>query len=346
MRETMLSNEFLADFCRELSLLLHAGIGVGDGLYLLAEDEPEKERQKLLHTMADQASEGWPLSEVMEKTGVFPNYVRAMTAAGERTGRLEEACLAMAQDYEGRLRLSRQLKAALLYPAMLLLLMLVVIVVLLAKVLPVFDQVFRQLGGQLTGVAGGLLRLGAVLNSALPVLCGVLVLVLVGLAVFSLHPGARDWLLRRRENRQSDRGVSGLIARARAASALAMALGAGLPMEEALDLAASFQGSESAKGRFEDCRRRMDEGAGLAEALRQAGIFPPAVCRMLDLGVRSGTGDTVMLGLARRMEEEALDAVEERTARVEPTLVIVTSILVGIILLSVMLPLLNIMSVL
>ena len=117
-------------------------------------------------------------------------------------------------------------------------------------------------------------------------------------------------------------------------------------MEEALDLAASFQGSESAKGRFEDCRRRMDEGTGLAEALRQAGIFPPAVCRMLDLGVRSGTGDTVMLDLARRMEEEALDAVEERTARVEPTLVIVTSILVGIILLSVMLPLLNIMSVL
>ena len=127
MRETMLSNEFLADFCRELSLLLHAGIGVGDGLYLLAEDEPEKERQKLLHTMADQASEGWPLSEVMEKAGVFPSYVRAMTAAGERTGRLEEACLAMAQDYEGRLRLSRQLKAALLYPAMLLLLMLVVL---------------------------------------------------------------------------------------------------------------------------------------------------------------------------------------------------------------------------
>ena len=72
MRETMLSNEFLADFCRELSLLLHAGIGVGDGLYLLAEDEPEKERQKLLHTMADQASEGWPRQRSWKRLASFP----------------------------------------------------------------------------------------------------------------------------------------------------------------------------------------------------------------------------------------------------------------------------------
>lgn len=346
MRKEILNNEILAAFCRELSLLLHAGIGVGDGLRLLEEDEPEGTLRRLLSNLADQVEEGQPLSAAMEESGVFPDYVRAMTETGERTGRLEEACLAMAENYDSRQRLSRQLRAALLYPAMLLVLMLVVIVVLLAKVLPVFDQVFRQLGGQLTGMAGGLLALGRFLDAAMPALCALLALAVLAVLLFSFNSGLRSWLTQRGEARQTGRGVGGQVARARTASALAMGLGAGLPMEEALDLAASFQTSAAARAQFEECRRRLEDGASLAEALREAAVFSPSDCRMLDLGVKSGTGDTVMARLAQRLETEATDAVEERTARVEPTLVIVTSILVGIILLSVMLPLLNIMSVL
>ena len=83
---------------------------------------------------------------------------------GERSGRPEESLRALSHYYEGRERLCRRIRGALLYPAVLLILMLVVIVVLLAKVLPVFNEVFVSLGGTLAGVAGGLLTLGRALN--------------------------------------------------------------------------------------------------------------------------------------------------------------------------------------
>ena len=182
----------IASLCRELALLLHAGVRAGDGLALLAEEEPEAQRRKQLEEMARQVDDGASLGE-----GLFPAYVTGLVTVGERSGRTEEALNALSVYYEQRDQLDRQVRSALLYPSVLLVLMLVVIVVLLAKVLPVFDQVYASLGGELTGVAGGLLTLGRALDAAMPVLCAVLGVVVIFLAVFSLRwvPGASAGLL-------------------------------------------------------------------------------------------------------------------------------------------------------
>ena len=182
----------IASLCRELALLLHAGVRAGDGLALLAEEEPEAQRRKQLEEMARQVDDGASLGEVL-----FPAYVTGLVTVGERSGRTEEALNALSVYYEQRDQLDRQVRSALLYPSVLLVLMLVVIVVLLAKVLPVFDQVYASLGGELTGVAGGLLTLGRALDAAMPVLCAVLGVVVIFLAVFSLRwvPGASAGLL-------------------------------------------------------------------------------------------------------------------------------------------------------
>ena len=82
----------------------------------------------------------------------------------------------------------------------------------------------------------------------------------------------------------------------------------------------------------------------LLRTLEAAELMPPSTCRMLTLGLRSGTGDSVMEDISRRMQEDANNALESMVARVEPALVLVTSVLVGVILLSVMLPLMNIMT--
>jgi type IV pilus assembly protein PilC len=88
----------------------------------------------------------------------------------------------------------------------------------------------------------------------------------------------------------------------------------------------------------------VQDGKGLAQALGETGVLPASACRLLSMGLRGGTGDTVMEEIARRLSDEADLALESRVARVEPALVLVTSLLVGIILLSVMLPLMHIMT--
>ena len=226
-----------------------------------------------------------------------------------------------------------------------LVLMLVVIVVLLAKVLPVFNDVYASLGGRLTGVAGGLLAMGRVLDAGMPVLCALLGVVVLFMAAFSMGGAFREKVLGWWQKRNGDRGLSRQMHTARLAHALAMGLRSGLPLEEALMLAGDLQGDvPAAKARCEDCVERLERGEDLAASLKESGVLPAAACRLLSLGQKSGSSDTVMEEVARRLGEESEAALDAKVSKVEPTLVLVTSLLVGLILLAVMLPLMHIMT--
>ena len=345
MREKPLSNQTLMDLCGGLALLLHAGVGTADGLDLLGQQQEEPALAKLLTDLARRVDDGASLAQALEDSGRFPHYLCALIEVGEAAGRTEEALAALERHYESRMSLDRRLRSALLYPCILMLIMLGVIVVLLTKVLPVFDQVYAGLGGSLTGVAGGLLALGRVLDGGMPVLCALLGAAGIFLVLFSLSEGFRQRLVSGWRRRFGDRGVSRKIDDGRFAQALSMGMASGLPLEDALTQAAGLlEDSPSAQARCRDCLERLDRGEELAQAVRQSEVLPPAECRLLALGLRSGSGDRVMEDIARRLGQAGEDALEDRVSQVEPALVGVTSVLVGIILLSVMLPLMHIMS--
>lgn len=335
----------ISGLCLSLSFLLHAGVGIGDGLALLAQEEETPSLRAVLDEMARQMDDGASLAAALRDSGRFPNYVCGLVEVGERSGRTEEALAALARHYEDRARMERQLRSALLYPAVLLLVMLAVIVVLLARVLPVFNEIYADLGGRLTGVAGGLLALGRVLDQAMPVLCVLLVLVVLFLALFAALPAFRGRVLALWRKSRGDKGVSRQINTARFAQSLSMGLSSGLPLEEALTLSADLLTDvPSAAAKCRDCLARLDEGTPLAQAMSQSGVLPRAQCRLLELGLRSGAGDSAMEQIARQLSEESEMALEEKVGQVEPTLVVITSVLVGLILLSVMLPLMHIMT--
>ena len=100
----------------------------------------------------------------------------------------------------------------------------------------------------------------------------------------------------------------------------------------------------AAAARCRACLTRLEQGEELVTALSGSGVMPAAACRLLALGQRSGAGDTAMEEVARRLEQESVAALETRVNQVEPALVLPTSLLVGVVLLSVMLPLLRVMT--
>lgn len=346
MRALELSNLEIADLCRELALLLHAGVGFGDGLYLLSEEEKGKSIKELLTNIAHSVEEGTFLSKAFEDSGCFPAYITGLLQVGEQSGRTEEALNALSRYYEERERMNRQVKSSLTYPAILLMLMLVVIVILLSQVLPVFNDIYASLGGRLTGIAGGLLLLGQALDSAIPVLCVVMAAGLVFFAAFSLHRGFHDKVSDFWQTRWGDRGIARKMNNARFAQALSMGFSSGLPLEDAVDMAALLlKDIPFAAERCVKCRELLLQGESLSFALDETGLIEASACRLLTLGMRSGTGDVVLEEIARRMQEDARQELEQAVSKVEPALVLVTSVLVGVILLSVMLPLMNIMTV-
>jgi len=344
MKTFQLTQEETAMLCRELALLYHAGVTAGSGLYLLAEDADNRPLKQLLEDLALRTDEGTPLSEAMEHSGAFPSYVCSLLRVGEQTGRTEEALEALADYYEHQVQLTRRIRTALVYPVILMLVMLAVIVVLLTRVLPVFDDVYARLGGSMTGIAGSLLRVGQALNAAMPVLLVLLAAVLILLAVLVFSQTLRGRLLAAMQRSFGDKGLFRKVNTARFAHALSMGLYSGLPAEEALELASGLLAGQPAEQRCRACAADLAAGSTLAAALASHTLLPTPQCRLLELGVRSGSGEQTMRQIAAQLDEAAADSIESALGKIEPTLVLAASVLVGMILLSVMLPLLDIMS--
>lgn len=340
----LFSDRQTAFFCRSLSLQLHAGIPLADGLYLLAEDELE-ETKALYQRMGSGLDRGGQLDAVMAEAGCFPEYVCGMVTIGQQTGKLEQTLGALADFYDRQHARKRQIKNALGYPCMVFVLMLIVVAVLLMKVLPVFDGVYNSLGSRLTGLAAGLLHLGMALENALPVLLAVLAAGVGFGLLYAKASGIQDRVNGWYRSRFGDRGIARRFNNARFSQAVAMGLSSGLPLEEAMALAGDLlKEIPDAARRCRLCLQRLDAGDSLADAMSAAQLLPPAESRMLAVGLRAGNGDRVMEEIAQRLSRQAEEALEDAVSRIEPAMVLAASLLVGVILLSVMLPLMNIMA--
>ena len=345
MKSPELSNLEIAYLCKELALLLHAGIGEANALYLLTEETNDQHMQALLNTMAHQMDEGCFLSDAFRQAGCFPAYITGLLRVGEAAGRTEEALNALHAYYENKEQMERQIISSMTYPAVLLVLMLIVIVILLSQVLPVFNDIYASLGGQLSGVAGGLLLLGQLLDHCMPVLFGILAIAALFFAGFCLHRDFRKTVTSFWNRRWGDRGIARKLNNARFSQALAMGFNSGMQLEESVELAALLlQDSPGAVRRSEACREQLLQGESLTIALGDNGLLTNSACRLLTLGMRSGNGDSVMDEIAKRMQQDAQQAIESAVSKIEPALILVTSGLVGVILLSVMIPMMNIMS--
>ncbi|MBO5339661.1 MAG: type II secretion system F family protein [Oscillospiraceae bacterium] len=340
-----LTNEDIGTFCLSLYHLIHAGLGVADAFALMAQDERDGRAKRRLEQMTECADRGESLARICRQAECFPDYVCALLDVGEQVGRTEQTLEALARHYEGRTRLERRLRGALLYPCALLGVMLAVVVILLIWVLPVFDQVYAQLGSGLTGVAGGLLVLGQTLRRMLPAMCILLVLAGVLLGAVYLNPTVRRRAAALWRRLRGAGGPGGKIEAARVAQALALGMSSGLTDEQAVELALSLAPEHgTVRQRCRRCLAQLEAGQTLAGALRSSELLPGARCRLLDAAVKSGRGEAAMEQIALQMLEEGETALESAVSRIEPALVMVTSALVGAILLTVMLPLAHIMS--
>jgi len=345
MKKQTLSYGEISALCLELSLFLHAGAECGGALTLLAEEETNPQRKQSLLDMAARTDAGYPLSDTFEQSGTFPADVVNMLRVGERTGHPEETLRALSVYYDSRDTMEHQLRAAILSPSILLLVMLTVIVLLLTKVLPVFSDVYASLGGQLTGVAGGLLRLGLQLNALLPVLCLLLAAAAGGMIAYSCSPSVQARMTGFWRKRFGDRGISRQMRTARFAQALSMALASGMTEEEALESAALLLTDHpDAAARCRECAGLVADGEPLSAAMRNTELLPPAECRLLALGFAGGSGEAAAEEIARRLNRDAEQALEQRIGQIEPVMVLVTSLLIGAVLLTVMLPLVHIMT--
>ncbi len=340
-----LSYEEIGSMCGSLALLLHSGTGSADALTLLAEDVASPKLAEKLKDMALEADLGTPLSQLFGADESFPPYLKSLLEVGERTGRTEESLQSLADYYYDQARLSENLRDALVYPSILLVIMLLVVGVLLVKVLPIFDEVYRQLGTSLTGVAGGLLALGQGISKIMPVIAVLMIVIVVFVLLFANSESFRNKAVDLWRKRRGTKGLAWKIASAHFAQAFAMGLSSGLPTEESIELAGNvMSGIPAAKEQCDKCLNMIADGTPLPDALAETRLLPSTDARLLSLALKSGSADSSVRDISERLTAGGERSIRLAISRVEPALVIAGCILVGLILLCVMLPLMNIMS--
>ena len=343
MSTKLWSKEEISSFCLELSLLLKAGLPVEICFSILADEETEKSRKEILEELYEKAKYGDSVYEAMTDSGVFPEYMLIMVMMGEETGYLESVFRALSVYYEERRRTEQALKETVLFPIILLVMMVAVVVLLMTEVLPVFQDVFAQLGGTLPPAAMFFLNIGAGLQKAGTVFIVIGIIILVCLFAVLFHEGTRTRWNTFWGRKFASTKAGKLYDAAHFASALHMGVSGGLDTDRALEIAESFC-EKGMQERILICRENALMGTPLAEAIEEQKLMKPMYCRMLSVGIKTGSVDTAMEEISHRSEEEAAAALQKMAARVEPAVVIILCVVVGILLLSVMFPLVGIMN--
>ena len=345
MKRKTLSSSYLSAFCLEVSLFLHAGISISDGLHMLRDDDNDSVSKALMDTLFQRVEEGSLFSEAIESAGVFPAYMLEMIILAEKTGKLEVTMQSLSEYYERQTRLTASIKSAVFYPVILVSIMMIVIAVIVIKVLPIFNDVFNQMGTQMSPFALSIMAFGQALSSASTVIFVIVGILLLLLILFFVVPSFRQSVSTSFKNSFGGKGIFQRVTSARFAFAMAMAIESGIDPDNSITMAARVTGGgKDAMSKAEKCKQLIIDGSKLGDALTESGIFTSRNSRLLSLAQQTGTLPDVMGKIAERSEEMIRDEIDSIIAKIEPTLVILTSFIVGVILLSVMLPLVSILS--
>ena len=345
MKRLRVPVQYLPIFCRELHQLVRTGIPLAEGLTMLREDETDPDTRSWLEALCRSTEEGLPLASALRETGAFPAYMTDMVSLAEETGRLEDVLLSLQRHYDRQLRMAADIRGAVAVPVTLFAVMVAVVVLLVTQVLPVFDRVFAQLGVRMGAVATGMMNAGAVLAKAGTGIAVVLVAAAAAALVVALVPALREKFAAGFRRSFGGRGILGQMAAARFASSMSMAVASGLSMEESVALSAKLcGGAKEIDEKTERCRKEIEEGGSPADALADSGLFSGRDCRLLKLAEQTGSLPDTLEDLAQRQEEESLRRIDRTVGAIEPAIVVITSALAGVILLSVMLPLMGLLS--
>lgn len=339
-----ISTEDCAIFCQQVAMVLKSGIPMHDGIEALCESYQDTRYGKYFKQLNIHVKETGSLYESLKALEIFSPYMVQMVYIGEMAGTLENVMESLGEHYERETRIRKTIRNAITYPLLLILMMAAVIILLIATVLPVFNQVFRNLGMELSAASSTIMHLAMTTGHVVLCLIGVFLTVTL---VFAL-------LMRTKHREQAFQILSKLIPQIRTiskklsaqrfASVMAAMMHSGYPIQEAIELLPLLLTSPDAIEKVQRCKDALANGVSFPDAIEIASLFEPLHAKMIRVGFTTGQVDQVMRKLATLYQEDIDDRIRWLVSMIEPTLVAILSIIIGAILLAVMLPLASILS--
>ena len=346
MAVQILSEEQISVFCRSLAMMLRSGVTMQEAVELFVQDGDDA--SPLLHSTAQQMEkalgEGQSFAQTARDTGAFPEYALGVFSMAELSGRLDEVLDRLADYYDRQHALNERLRSTLTYPVALLLMMCGVLSVLVFSVLPMFVRVYNSLTGSLAASSYAYVLAASLIGRVSLVLAVAVSAVLLVLAVMLHTQKGREKLNGSMERSRFTRKAARQLAVSQMADTVSTMLASGAEEDSALEQCIRQTSHTGLRTALQACRSDMQQGTGMAQAFLRHKVLPPLYARMLQGGSESGSLPAAMESVALRMGQEAENALCRLIDDIEPVLIGFLTVSVGFTLLSVMLPLLGILS--
>lgn len=342
-RGPRLSPGELALVSRQLSTLIGAGVPVVDALAAVGEQSDRPAVTQILSHVRDQVTQGTPLADALAGyPAVFPELYVGMVRAGEAAGALDLVLERLATYTEAQTRLAAKLRNALAYPVLMTVVSTGIVGFLLGFVVPRVTRIFADQKQTLPFLTRILLGISEAVAASWWLLALLVAGAIAWLVAARRRPAARLWLDRKLLTMPVLGPIVTRIAIARFARTLATLLGNGIPLLAALEVASGVAGNRALQDAIEEARTAIREGQSIAAPLRQSGLIPPLVTRMIAVGERSGELEAMLGKVADGYEQEVESTLGTLTAVLEPATIVVMGGIVLFIVLAILLPIFEI----
>ena len=345
-RRRVSQNEFIV-FNQELATLLRAGMPLVQSLDILRQRVANPAFKSILDDIHERVRSGNSLSEAFEAQGdLFPGVYCASLMAGEKSGALEPVLRRYVSYVKVVSTVKRRTVSALIYPAILVGLSLIVVSIILFTVVPEFADFYGQFGRELPLTTRMLIAVSGTVTEWLPLLVGVL----AGLAL-----AGWSWLRRPGHRARFDRLLLALpfmgptlrkFAVSQASRTLATLLSGGIPLVNALAIAARSIGNQYMARELAATEQQVREGRALAAALSDRGAFPDVAIKMVEVGESTGALQDMLNSLADFYDEENETNLTRFVTVIEPTMLVIMGLVIAGLLLALYMPLFQLSSVL
>jgi len=331
----------LAVFARQLATMITSGMSILRALYVLEWQTENKFLKETIVAVRKDVEAGLSLSDSLERhPKVFSPLFVAMTQAGEAGGVLEGSLLRVADQLEKDASLRRQIRSAMVYPVLVITFAVGVMLALVAFLVPVFEGVFKEFGGELPKIT----QVSVFMSHAVTGYWWLLFLLTGGSVTAFLKWkksswGRPQWDHFRLRIPMKIGAIVQQVAVARWSRTLSSLTSAGVPLLLALDITGRTGGNVAVEEAMEGVIASVKRGGTIAAPLAQAPIFPVMVTHMVGVGEETGALDTMLDKVAEFYEDQVEASVKALTSILEPIMIMVIGAIVGFIVISMYLPL-------
>ncbi|WP_249009844.1 type II secretion system F family protein [Conexibacter sp. DBS9H8] len=329
---------------RQLSTMVNAGMPILRALSVLESQSSNKLLKSTLAAVRGDVEAGSNLSDAMAKhPKVFDDLYVSMVRAGETGGLLEEVLLRVADQLEKDAALRRQVRAAMVYPSLVVTFAIGIMLALVAFLIPVFINVFKQFPGKLPALSQFMVNFSHALTGQWYIFLLVVVALVGGFIAFRRSDWGRprwDQIKLRFPLRIGE--VVQKVAIARWSRTLSSLVSAGVPMIQSLEITGRTAGNIVIDQAMAKVITSVKQGGTISGPLKDAPVFPPMVPQMIAVGEETGALDHMLAKVADFYDDQVEAAVKALTSILEPVMIIVVGTIVGVIVISMYLPLFSV----